>query len=139
MHEKNVLHRDIKSKNIVCNSLGEIKICDLGFSAALTQEIAYRRTVLGTAKWMSPEILKGKPYSKEVDVWAFGVFAYELAMKKTPFAPKMNHDNKKYFKCMMDLIMNHAYSPIDDQRWSSDFNKFIERCLEKETFKRATI
>ena len=57
MHSKNVLHRDIKSDNILCSPEGQIKISDLGFSTSLSQEEAYRRTRMGTAQWVSPEII----------------------------------------------------------------------------------
>ena len=85
MHQMNILHRDIKSDNILCSTDGQIKIADLGFSVSLTQQDAFRRTRMGTAQWVSPEIIQKKPYSKEVDVWAFGIFAYELATGKPPF------------------------------------------------------
>ena len=58
MHFKNILHRDIKSANILCSTDGQIKIADLGFSVFLTQQEAYRRTRMGTLQWVSPEIIQ---------------------------------------------------------------------------------
>ena len=58
MHSKNILHRDIKSDNILCGSSGDIKISDLGFSAFLTTEQSLRKTRCGTINWISPEIIQ---------------------------------------------------------------------------------
>ena len=71
-----MLHRDIKSENILCSADGEIKLADLGLSVMLSQQRRYRDTRAGTFAWFAPEIVKGTLYSKEVDVWAFGCFAY---------------------------------------------------------------
>ena len=85
MHEKSILHRDIRSANILCDESGEIKISNLGFSVCLTNAKFSRNTRIGTNQWISPEIINRKPYSREVDVWAFGIFAYELACGGPPF------------------------------------------------------
>ena len=86
MHNRNVLHRDIKSDNILSSMDGNIKLADLGFSVCLSKQEEYRKTKRGTPNWVSPEIAQGIKYSKEVDVWAFGCFAYELATGYPPFA-----------------------------------------------------
>ena len=79
MHRKNVLHRDIKSENILIRKNGDIKIADLGLSVFLHEQQMFRNSLKGTMNWFSPEIAQGIFYSKEVDVWAFGCLAYELA------------------------------------------------------------
>ena len=84
-HSKHLLYRDMKSDNILCSPDGQIKICDLGFSTSLSQEEPYQRMRSGTPQWISPEIIDGKPYSKEVDIWAYGIFAFELATGLPPF------------------------------------------------------
>ena len=86
MHENNVLHRDIKSDNILFSSEGEIKITDLGFACSLTEQKKYRQTRAGTPNWVAPEIAEGTIYHKSVDVWSFGCFAYELATGQPPFS-----------------------------------------------------
>ena len=132
MHQKNILHRDIKSDNILCSSDGQIKIADLGFSVFLTQQEAFRRTRLGTAQWVSPEIIQQKPYSKEVDVWAFGIFAYELATGRPPFPSNRGTDS------LFQTVLSSAAPPIPD-KWSPRFSAFIDRCLDKNASTRATV
>ena len=85
MHSRNILHRDIKSDNIFCTSDGRIVNAGLDLSVSLTQENSYRKTRIGTDAWISPEIVMGKIYSKETDVWAFGAFMYELGTGEPPF------------------------------------------------------
>lgn len=80
LHEKNIIHRDIKSDNILCNTDGDIRITDLGASVLLHKAQSHRSTrAIGTNNWMAPEIVKGLAYEKEVDIWSFGAFLYELA------------------------------------------------------------
>ena len=85
MHKQGILHRDIKSDNILCNRSGDIKLADLDISVFLTEEQPYRNTFCGTDEWMSPEILQKMPYAKEVDIWAFGAFIHELGSGDPPF------------------------------------------------------
>ena len=75
MHKKNVLHRDIKSDNILSNSEGEVRVADLGFSNFLSDKDKYRKTQGGTMNWIAPEIAKGVRYSKQVDIWSLGCYA----------------------------------------------------------------
>ena len=80
-----MIHRDIKSDNILCSKNGQIKITDLGCSVLLHKAKAHRNTRVGTGDWFAPEIIHGVAYSKEIDVWSFGILAYELASGQPPF------------------------------------------------------
>ena len=86
MHDRNVLHRDIKSLNILMNSQGLIKVADMGMSTFKEDWDVYRKTRVGTAFWQAPELLNGRSYNKKVDVYSFGCLAYEVA---TGFPPHM--------------------------------------------------
>ena len=90
LHTKEVLHRDVKSDNILFKMDGTIKVADLGFSVKLTQTDKYRKTQIGTMSWMSPEIANGEAYGKEVDVWSYGCFAFELTKGEPPFSDLIN-------------------------------------------------
>ena len=103
----------------MCDRTGEIKIADLGFSVFLSEQQAYRKTKRGTPNWVSPEIAQGIQYSKEVDVWAFGCFAYELATGAPPFA------NIKKRSDLLDAIVNKPVPRINE-RWSATFQDFID-------------
>ena len=90
LHDKNILHRDIRSDNVLVKFTGEIKLADMGFSVYLTKEKAKRESKKGTPSWMAPEIVQGQPYSKEVDIWSLGVFAYEIATGHPMFNDQEN-------------------------------------------------
>lgn len=79
-----IIHRDIKPSNILCNSRGQIKLCDFGVSGELINSIA--DTFVGTSTYMSPERIQGAQYTVKSDVWSLGITLIELALGRFPFA-----------------------------------------------------
>ncbi|EJC98130.1 Pkinase-domain-containing protein [Fomitiporia mediterranea MF3/22] len=79
-----IIHRDIKPSNILCNSSGQIKICDFGVSGELINSIA--DTFVGTSTYMSPERIQGAQYTVKSDVWSLGISLIELALGRFPFS-----------------------------------------------------
>ncbi|XP_023773752.1 serine/threonine-protein kinase PAK 3-like [Cyanistes caeruleus] len=85
LHSNHVIHRDVKSNNILLRTDGSVKLADFGLSAQLTPEQNQRCSVTGTPWWMAPEVVKRQPYGPKVDVWSFGIVAIEMAEQKTPY------------------------------------------------------
>jgi len=85
MHNKNKIHRDIKADNILINSKGEVKICDFGFSAQLTEGKTHRKSIVGTPCWMAPELILSADYTNKVDIWSLGIVMVELAEGDPPY------------------------------------------------------
>ncbi|KAL0227462.1 hypothetical protein RCL1_003606 [Eukaryota sp. TZLM3-RCL] len=86
LHSKGIIHRDIKPENIVLTSRERpfrLKICDFGISKILHS--SYAASMLGTVKYMAPEMLNEQPYTSAVDMWALGVLLYFLIKKEHPF------------------------------------------------------
>lgn len=123
MHSKNVIHRDIKSLNILMNSQGEIKVADMGMSAFNEDWQTYRKTRAGTAFWQAPEILNGRSYTKNVDVYSFGCLAYEVA---TGHPPHANVDHKNVAKL---ILSGQLPEPISEEQYSNLFWHLITVCL----------
>ncbi|KAH8825029.1 Pkinase-domain-containing protein [Flagelloscypha sp. PMI_526] len=86
-----IIHRDIKPSNILCNSKGEIKICDFGVSGELINSIA--DTFVGTSTYMSPERIQGAQYTVKSDVWSLGISLIELALGRFPFSDSPDDDS----------------------------------------------
>ncbi|KAF8147833.1 kinase-like domain-containing protein [Crassisporium funariophilum] len=86
-----IIHRDIKPSNILCNSNGEIKLCDFGVSGELINSIA--NTFVGTSIYMSPERIQGAEYSVKSDIWSLGISLIELALGRFPFSNDLSDDD----------------------------------------------
>ena len=129
LHERKRMHRDIKTDNILFNSLGEIKISDFGFSTQLTLEYQIINSVIGTPSWMAPEIILGEGYDSKVDIWALGVLVYELAEGKTPAS------GNNSIEIMCDITNSPA--PEIKGEWSEELISFAKHCLIKQPEKRA--
>lgn len=78
-----MFHRDIKPENILLGYHSELKLADFGWS--IHAGSARRNTMCGTIDYLPPEMLEQRPYDHNVDLWACGVFCYEMLEGKPPF------------------------------------------------------
>jgi NIMA (never in mitosis gene a)-related kinase len=85
MHDKHVLHRDLKSQNLFLTSSDRLRVGDFGISKVLESTAAFAKTAIGTPYYLSPEICQEKPYSFGSDVWALGCVVYECCALRVPF------------------------------------------------------
>jgi serine/threonine protein kinase len=130
LHKRNIMHRDIKSDNILVNSRGDIKLCDFGYSAQLTKEKQARKTKVGTIYWMAPELIKGKTsYDSKVDIWSFGIFAIELADGEPP------HHGKSQSKILLKIVQKDP-PQLKNPKWSPAFRDFVSKILIKDPEQR---
>ncbi|KAG2457945.1 NEK8 kinase, partial [Polypterus senegalus] len=128
VHNKLILHRDLKTQNILLDKHQMIvKIGDFGISKILVSKSkAY--TVVGTPCYISPELCEGKPYNQKSDIWALGCVLYELASLKRAF-------EAANLPALVLKIMSGTFAPISD-RYSPDLRQLILSMLNLDPSKR---
>ena len=85
IHDRKIIHRDIKSQNIFLTQNGKVKLGDFGIARCLDKTMEKALTVVGTPYYLSPEIINNEPYDFKSDIWSLGVLLYEMCMFKMPF------------------------------------------------------
>ncbi|NWZ27990.1 NEK5 kinase, partial [Asarcornis scutulata] len=92
IHDRKILHRDVKAQNIFLSNNGKIaKLGDFGIARQLTNTMEFAYTCVGTPYYLSPEICENRPYNNKTDIWSLGCVLYELCALKHPFEGSSLH------------------------------------------------
>jgi serine/threonine protein kinase/Tfp pilus assembly protein PilF len=131
-HRQGVVHRDLKSNNIMIDDDGNVRIMDFGIARSLEAKgITGAGVMIGTPEYMSPEQVEGKELDQRSDIYSLGVILYEMVTGRVPF------EGDTPFTVGVKQKSEAPPNPKDiNSQIPDDLNKVILRCLEKDKEKR---
>ncbi|KAJ3239075.1 Protein kinase [Chytriomyces hyalinus] len=132
LHSRNVIHRDIKSDNILISREGKIKLSDFGYSARISAARTQRTTLAGTPYWMAPEVVRQREYGPKVDIWSTGILAIECFEGEPPYL------DEDPLAALVLIITNGTPQLKNPESLSQGFTLFLARCLEVNVNRRAS-
>ena len=125
-----LIHRDLKSKNVLLDSKYRAKLSDFGISRKRSLESTMTAGV-GTIYWTAPEVLMGKKYTEKADIFSFGIVMSEMDTCDVPYADKRDSDGKKLQSMkIIQLVIRQALRPTFLKNCPEQIKTLAGRCLD---------
>lgn len=130
VHGSGIVYRDLKPENVMLDERGYLKLVDFGLAKRLDPELGKTYTAVGTMLYMAPELIRGKGYGFEVDVWSLGVMFFEMVCGRVPFGPDAEDEHELLGSILEDeLVFPGRFNDTQGK-------KLISGMLEKQPEKR---
>jgi hypothetical protein len=135
-----VIHRDLKSKNVLLNNEMEAKLSDFGISRERNIEETHMTAGIGTSFWIAPEVLLGKDYDERADIFSFGVVLSEIDTDDYPYwnASNPNVGNKAQENMILQMVASGAMRPSFSDSCPAAVLELADLCLQVEPSNRPT-
>ncbi|XP_017316624.1 serine/threonine-protein kinase Nek1 isoform X3 [Ictalurus punctatus] len=131
VHDRKILHRDIKSQNIFLTKDGTVQLGDFGIARVLSSTVELARTCIGTPYYLSPEICENKPYNNKSDIWALGCVLYEMCTLKHAF-------EAGNMKNLVLNIIRGSYPPVS-VHYSQDLRALLGLLFKRNPRERPSV
>ncbi|XP_039548899.1 serine/threonine-protein kinase Nek1 isoform X2 [Pimephales promelas] len=131
VHDRKILHRDIKSQNIFLTKDGTVQLGDFGIARVLNSTVELARTCIGTPYYLSPEICENKPYNNKSDIWALGCVLYEMCTLKHAF-------EAGNMKNLVLKIIRGSYPPVS-VHYSQDLRFLLAQLFKRNPRERPSV
>ncbi|CAM5140857.1 unnamed protein product [Natator depressus] len=131
VHDRKILHRDIKSQNIFLTKDGTIQLGDFGIARVLNSTVELARTCIGTPYYLSPEICRNKPYNNKSDIWALGCVLYEMCTLKHAF-------EAGNMKNLVLKIISGSFPPVS-LHYSYDLRNLLSQLFKRNPRDRPSV
>uniref|UniRef100_A0A674IBQ2 non-specific serine/threonine protein kinase n=1 Tax=Terrapene triunguis TaxID=2587831 RepID=A0A674IBQ2_9SAUR len=131
VHDRKILHRDIKSQNIFLTKDGTIQLGDFGIARVLNSTVELARTCIGTPYYLSPEICQNKPYNNKSDIWALGCVLYEMCTLKHAF-------EAGNMKNLVLKIISGSFPPVS-LHYSYDLRNLLSQLFKRNPRDRPSV
>lgn len=130
LHQHGIVHCDLKCKNVLLGSSGNIKLADFGCATRVANSWL---SVGGTPLWMAPEVLRNEMLDFAADIWSLGCTVIEMATGSPPWAGELSNP----MAAMLRIAHGDGVPPFPSH-FSRDALDFLSRCLEREPKKRCS-